>query len=675
MSPTEVRLRLRRAGFDPIPCRGKDPGMKKGWDWTKLDGANNQQIEMWGKVYTDAHNTGILTRFVPAFDVDILHPEAAEAVKAMTVERFEAVSVRIGLAPKFAVLFQTDTPFPKINRPLIAPWETDEKKRNQKLEFLGDGQQLVAFGIHPDTHQPYRWHGGEPGEIKKCDLPCITEAEAQQHIDDATRLLISEFGYKETGWKSGGNGGDRHPGDDPRADVELIARALGAIPNTADWDGWNSTGMAIWRATGGGGAGFALFDRWSQKSPKYDAANTAKKWAQYFRSPPSSIGAGTIFHLANQHDPIWNLPEPPTEPNPPPWPEPPPEPDPEPKPQPQPKPAKASKLANAEALKTMTFSPIKYVVPNIIVEGLTLFAGKPKIGKSWMLMHAAVAVARGGFTLGEIHCTEGDVLYCALEDNQRRIQSRLTKLLGIGQDWPGRLDFCCEMPRLAEGGLDLIKNWIKSKPHPRLIIIDTLAMVRAPRKRDQTDYDADYSAALELRKLAAEAGVAIVLVHHLRKADSEDAFDTVSGTLGLTGAPDSVLILKRDTSGTIVLHGRGRDLTEIELAMEFDRDGCTWRIVGEAADVRRSTERGTVLTAINEAGEPVGPSDIARATGMKAVNVRYLLKKLLQEGEIEKATTYGKYRSKSGATQTLADAMRGASDAEYRGAVGKGWRR
>jgi hypothetical protein len=304
-----------------------------------------------------------------------------------------------------------------------------------------------------------------------------------------------------------------------------------------------------------------------------------------------------------------------------------------------------AQTGNLGALKTMTFAPIKYVVPGIIVEGLTLFAGKPKIGKSWLLLHAAIAVARGGFTLGETHCIEGDVLYCALEDNERRLQSRVTKLLGITQDWPSRFCYVCEMPRLANGGLDYIRNWIKSKPNPRLIVIDTLAMVRPPKKRDETNYDADYAAALELRTLANETGVAIVLVHHLRKQDSEDAFDTVSGTLGLTGAPDSVLVLKRDTSGTIVLHGRGRDLTEIEKAMTFDRETCVWRITGEADQVRRSSERAAVLTAIEEAGEPVGPNDIAAAIGAKAGNVRFLLHKLLKEGEVEKAG-YGKYRIK-----------------------------
>jgi hypothetical protein len=130
-------------------------------------------------------------------------------------------------------------------------------------------------------------------------------------------------------------------------------------------------------------------------------------------------------------------------------------------------------------------------------------------------------------------------------------------------------------------------------------------------------------------------------------------------------------VLKRDTTGTIVLHGRGRDLTEIELAMTFDKQGCTWRITGEADQVRRSAERATILQAMQDAGEPVGPNDIAQATGMKAVNVRFLLGKLVKEGVVEKAR-YGKYRLKSGNAKSgdsFADAMRGMSDAEYHGGV------
>lgn len=313
----------------------------------------------------------------------------------------------------------------------------------------------------------------------------------------------------------------------------------------------------------------------------------------------------------------------------------------------------------AKILVNMIFPDIKFVVPDIIVEGLTLLAGKPKIGKSWMLLDMAIAAASGGYTLGDkmvgtvkadgeraplngIKCEQGDVLYCALEDNERRLKSRLLKLLQ-GRPTPARLDFITELPRLKLGGLKRIREWIAAKEKPRLVIIDTLAMVKEPAKRTQTAYEADYASVVELRQLAAEYGVAVIIVHHLRKAEADDAFDTVSGTLGLTGAPDSVLVLKRESNGSVVLHGKGRDLEEIEKAMIFEGEYCTWRIAGEADEIKRSTERGVVLNVIVESDEPVGIHDIMAETGMKSQNVRFLLHKLKKEGAIVKVER-GKYR-------------------------------
>jgi AAA domain len=283
----------------------------------------------------------------------------------------------------------------------------------------------------------------------------------------------------------------------------------------------------------------------------------------------------------------------------------------------------ATAALSIKEIATMKFKPIKYVVPGIIVEGLTLLCAKPKVGKSWLLLHAAIAVARGGFTLGNIHCPQGDVLCCALEDSMRRVQSRLTKLLGM-PPWPGEdhMHVRCEMPRLGAGGLDVIKDWITKAKNPRLVVIDTLAMIRAPKKRDQGIYEADYDSVVALRAFAAEHGVAIVLVHHLRKQDSDDAFDTVNATLGLTGAVDTVLIIKRDARGDFILHGRGRDLPEIEKAMIFNTNTCTWAITGEAAAVRISTERRRIIQAMKDIGAPAGPKDIAAIAELKTENVK-----------------------------------------------------
>jgi hypothetical protein len=322
--------------------------------------------------------------------------------------------------------------------------------------------------------------------------------------------------------------------------------------------------------------------------------------------------------------------------------------------------APAAAPQNVKELATMTFAPIKYVVPGVILEGLTLLAGKPKVGKSWLALHAALAVAEGGFTLGELHCIEGDVLYCALEDNLRRLKSRICKLRGEPPWNVKRLDFYTELPRLADGGLAWLETWIQSKPHPRLIVIDVLNMVRpVEKKREQTNYEADYEAVLELRKLAAKYSIAIVAVAHLRKAESDDAFDTVSGTLGLTGAVDSILVLRRDTSGAFILHGRGRDLVELEKALVFNKEACTWRIAGEAAEVQKSNQRATILQALGEVSEPIGPRDIAAATGMKEVNVRRMLGRMLADGVIAKVG-YGKYQPRSAAVGVVSATAIGA---------------
>jgi DNA polymerase len=158
----------------------------------------------------------------------------------------------------------------------------------------------------------------------------------------------------------------------------------------------------------------------------------------------------------------------------------------------------AIELFTADSLQTMVFTPINFVVPGFIAEGLTLFAGKPKIGKSWLLLHAAWAVACGGNTLGGIKVETGDVFYAALEDNKRRLSRRMTRLFGVAS-WPSGLHFACQMKKLADGGLDQMKRWIKKARCPRLIIIDTLKMVRTPNRKDQNYYEADYESVRELR--------------------------------------------------------------------------------------------------------------------------------------------------------------------------------
>ncbi|MGE9007050.1 AAA family ATPase [Leptospira interrogans] len=300
---------------------------------------------------------------------------------------------------------------------------------------------------------------------------------------------------------------------------------------------------------------------------------------------------------------------------------------------------KATRFISARELCELEFEPIKYVVPGYIAEGLTLFAGKPKLGKSWFCMEIGLAVAEGGVCLGDMRCEQGDVLYLALEDNRRRLQSRIRKLrqMDAGAKVPDRLHLATEWPRATEG-VAAIREWIEKHPGARLVMVDVLAMFKATGMgKDQTHYEADYLAIKELQSLAMETGVAIVVVHHTRKSGAEtDPFEKVSGTLGLSGAADTTLILDRDGNGC-TLYGRGRDIEEIETAVLFDKFTCRWRALGNASEVRRTDERAEILSVLIEATEPMNPRDLSIASGMPRNNTDQLLFKMAKAGEVQKA--------------------------------------
>jgi hypothetical protein len=124
---------------------------------------------------------------------------------------------------------------------------------------------------------------------------------------------------------------------------------------------------------------------------------------------------------------------------------------------------------------------------------------------------------------------------------------------------------------------------------------------------------------------------------------AEDPFDEVSGTRGLTGAADSVLVLKRDAgSQQPVLYGRGRDLEEIDTAMQFDKDTGAWNILGAAWQVADTVERREIQEVLGRSVDPMTPTEIAAAVGKSRQNVQKMLAKMYADGKVEKATT-GRY--------------------------------
>lgn len=292
-------------------------------------------------------------------------------------------------------------------------------------------------------------------------------------------------------------------------------------------------------------------------------------------------------------------------------------------------------IVSASDLQAMTFAPVSYFLSGYIPEGAAILAGKPKIGKSWLFLDVALAATNDRYTLGALKPIQGDVLYLALEDNLRRLKKRIAKLLGPDLKCSDRLKFATEWQRADQGGLEDIEEWCRSVPSPAAVFVDTLEKFRPLRIGKSEAYSTDYAAVTGLQKIAAKFGIAILIAHHLRKMAADDPFDEVSGTLGLTAAADTIVILKRHGEA-VTLYARGRDIEEKESAVQFNRHTCRWTILGEATEIRVSSERAAILQALAGAGpDGLAVSEIMAATGRNNRNATdRLLFKMKEAGEV-----------------------------------------
>jgi hypothetical protein len=298
------------------------------------------------------------------------------------------------------------------------------------------------------------------------------------------------------------------------------------------------------------------------------------------------------------------------------------------------------RIYSAAEIMAKELPPVPWVVPDILPEGVTFLAGKPKMGKSWMVLGLGIAVATGGVALGTKHVEQGEVLYLSLEDPERRIYNRLDKLLA-GRPAPPSLRITTEWPRLDEGGADLLAEWVAVHPNARLVIVDTLAMLKPRANGRRTQYDEDREAVSPLAPIAADHNIAILLVHHLREAESDDPLDMIHGSAGLTGGVDGALVLKRKRGqADAYLHVDGRDIENpTELALKFDQNAATWAIVGDAEEYRLSEQRRAIIRVLETADEPLSPKDITEMLNAKGVNISYgavreLLSQMVKDGQV-----------------------------------------
>lgn len=258
-------------------------------------------------------------------------------------------------------------------------------------------------------------------------------------------------------------------------------------------------------------------------------------------------------------------------------------------------------------LMAMDLPEVRFAVPGLLPEGLTILAGRPKARKSWFALQLALGVALGEPVLakgtgaakpaeqgadGKIITAGGHVLYLALEDTRRRLKKRVQKIL-TAKGWaaPAALEFRIQSDRLP-AGLAPIEAWLKARPEARLIIVDTLQKVRPAQKAGNKDgYADDYAVLSDIKALADRHAVSVLVLHHSRKASADSPFDEISGTLGLTGAADGMFLLQRDhDADTAALYMTGRDIEEETLTLAWDDAGCLWSIDKRESGINREPQ-------------------------------------------------------------------------------------
>jgi len=285
----------------------------------------------------------------------------------------------------------------------------------------------------------------------------------------------------------------------------------------------------------------------------------------------------------------------------------------------------------------MTFEEPKWAVPGILPEGLNILGGKPKKGKSFFALNTCLAIASGKSLLGKIQVEQGAVIYFALEDPLRRIQERLDGMLQ-GEDAPEQLIICNALAGDENTKLKQLEEEIKNTPNLRLVVIDTLAKF-SPLKNTNpsSNYEEDYQRIAKIKSIADKYSISILLIHHLRKQESENVLDTFLGSQGLTGAADGLLAMvegKGQSDCDLII--TGRDIEETTFSLKFDPDTLHWTMLGNASEIRSTPKKQKIVEVLKVSSEPLTPKIMAEKTGLREQYIKNTLPRLMKEGGIKK---------------------------------------
>lgn len=295
-------------------------------------------------------------------------------------------------------------------------------------------------------------------------------------------------------------------------------------------------------------------------------------------------------------------------------------------------------IYTAAELMKLEFPPPQWLIEGLLPEGLTVLSGAPKIGKSWLSLQIALSITAGNSLFGRAPNSEKSVLLLALEDNERRLQERISKC-GLT---PSE-NFC--LTTKWEDGLPRLKQFLLDNPAIKLCIIDTLAVfLPSQDTRGRNAYDADVTRMRELHNLGRDTGTSLLMIHHDKQGEDADWASKMNGSSGVIGTADTLIRLSVQKRGSkqAKLQVTGRDVEDLELNLKLDEVTMCWQIDKEQDNRQLTALQSNVLKLVPKAPKTIQSREIAGQLGKEQSQISVILKKLNYRGYII-SPAYGEY--------------------------------
>lgn len=522
---------LKSAGYNVIPVTGKRP-LIPNWQ----NGLTAQQVSRYAANGHASSNVGLLAKTFPGIDIDVRDEACAQAIEALALRMLGTAPIRVGTAPKRLLMYTTESPFTKVKVFLEGPnGPRDENDKDYAVEILGDGQQYVIYGRHPDGHD-YHWPNNDGPETTDIwDLTPIT-------IDDINKFIEAIPSYLPDGWRvrESGSGREVITGDaaetalanyrPPLKEWDLDSFSSEVLPHLdpdCSYEEWIRIGAAMHHQGQGGEDWLEAFDSWSSGSGKYVEGLCAQKWDSFHNQ--RGQGVITIRSLLAKTAEARKVVKP--------------------------KLRSGFKLVAAAELITQS-SRVAYLVAGVMESGaLGALIGDTGTYKSFIAISLCASIATGSPWFGR-KTEQGAAIVIAGEGHGgfgRRLEAwEIHSGISLAQapfyfsNIPASLTDTLSMQHVSKE----VDRIVATKGPPKIIVIDTLHRNFGDGDENQAGDMAKVLANLD--SMRAQYGCTVLLIHHV----GHNAQDRGRGSSSFRAAMDFEYLVTRTNSGNVTIESK-----------------------------------------------------------------------------------------------------------------------